>query len=294
MVLTSRPGGYAYCAVAALSLLDLANPDPSAAPDHYIRSGIPSIPSLVHFLVNRQFAYLDPRSPSSRPPTPTHDENPLPVDLTSLSLSLSSDVDVDVDVPVPQVTGFSGRPNKAPDTCYAWWISGALSLLGVGGGHGGLVARAPARRFIIDKTQHLVGGFGKNPGSPPDVYHAYMGLAALGSLAGGGAEGEGEAGLKTFDTRLCVSRDAAAKIARAREALLASEKEDGDDEDGDGDGDEEGSSLFWSRGTSLQKVQDLIQRSAERAAKARAEGRPPDRDLDRWDFSERAGTDADS
>jgi len=194
--LTDLLGGYAYCAVAALALLDAANPDSSAAPDHYIRAGIPSQPSLIHFLANRQFAYL-----GSGEDDEDSANHPLP-DLSSLSVSND----------VPVAAGFNGRLNKLPDTCYAWWNAGALALLG----EGDLIDRSSARRFILEKTQHLVGGFAKYPGGPPDVYHAYMGLAALGTMAGN----DSEPGLAKFDSRLCISADAAARMAKAREALL--------------------------------------------------------------------------
>ncbi|KAI8628081.1 terpenoid cyclases/Protein prenyltransferase [Xylariaceae sp. FL1651] len=205
--------GYAYCAVAALALLDFEGPSPSTKPSHYIQAGIPSIPSLVHFLVNRQFAYLDTGDDDGDNDSANH---PLP-DLSSLSLS-----------DAPQITGFNGRLNKVPDTCYAWWVSGALTLLG----EGNLINRAPARRFILEKTQHLIGGFAKHPGGPPDVYHAYMGLAALATMAGA----DGEAGLGEFDPRLCVSSGAAARIAKAKESLLAAVEEPDTDSEDDEDG----------------------------------------------------------
>ncbi|KAI1173656.1 terpenoid cyclases/Protein prenyltransferase [Nemania sp. FL0916] len=201
--------GYAYCAVAALSLLDSANLDPDATSDHYIHAGIPSVPSLLHFLVSRQFAYTDSTGDNDENDTANH---PLP-DLHSLSLS----------DPSPGVVGFNGRPNKVPDTCYTWWNSGALSLLG----EIRLINRRPARRFILEKTQHLIGGFAKHPGGPPDVYHAYMGLAALGTMAGT----NGEPGLRAFDPRLCIGSEAAARMAKAREYIVR--KNDGDEDDND-------------------------------------------------------------
>lgn len=183
--------------MAALALLDSANPDASSTPNHHIQAGIPSIPSLTHYLVNRQFAYLEPNDDDD-----DSANHPLP-DLSSLKLSDA----------MPDVAGFNGRLNKHPDTCYAWWNSGALCLLG----QINLVNRASARRFILEKTQHLIGGFAKHPGGPPDIYHAYMGLAALGTMAGA----DGEPGLAKFDSRLCVSADAAAKMAKAKESILA-------------------------------------------------------------------------
>ncbi|GAW23082.1 hypothetical protein ANO14919_126320 [Xylariales sp. No.14919] len=186
--------GYAYCAVAALALLDASDPDSSATPNRYIHAGIPSIPALVHFLVSRQFAYLDPSDDGKEEEEHYYD--------TALS----------PDNTIPLMAGFNGRLNKLPDTCYTWWNSGALSLLG----EQQLINRGPARRFILEKTQHLIGGFAKHPDGPPDVYHAYMGLAALANMAGA----EGEPGLAKFDPRLCVSVDTATKMAKARETML--------------------------------------------------------------------------
>lgn len=41
------------------------------------------------------------------------------------------------------------------------------------------------RQYLLEKTQHMiVGGFGKLPGDLPDIYHAYMGLAALSLIDG--------------------------------------------------------------------------------------------------------------
>ncbi|KAH9897385.1 terpenoid cyclases/Protein prenyltransferase [Xylariomycetidae sp. FL2044] len=197
--------GYSYCAVAALALLDLSNPNASSEPNRYLHAGISSIPSLIHFLVGRQVIYLD--SENSEDEEDDQPDTQIP-DLSTLSLS----------DPATLPVGFNGRCNKDADTCYAWWVSATLSLLG----EADVVDRAPARRFILEKTQHIIGGFGKYAGSPPDLYHAYLGLAALGTLgaSNGGNEGK-EDGLKEFDARLCASTDVLHRIEKARESLLA-------------------------------------------------------------------------
>lgn len=81
--------------------------------------------------------------------------------------------------------------------------------------HPELIDRAPSRRFMLQKTQHLIGGFSKYPGGPPDIYHGYLGLAALATL--------GESTLKTFDPALCVSSDTVRKIFAARRRLLVAD-----------------------------------------------------------------------
>lgn len=46
------------------------------------------------------------------------------------------------------------------------------------------------RAYLLERTQHLVaGGFGKFPGDPPDIYHAYLGLASLALIDGHRDEG---------------------------------------------------------------------------------------------------------
>ncbi|KAI0385691.1 terpenoid cyclases/Protein prenyltransferase [Hypomontagnella monticulosa] len=243
--------GYAYCAVAALSMLDLANPNAAAEPDRYLHAGIPDIPSLVHFLACRQFEYIEPDSDDEADESRNH---PLP-DLSTLTLSEE-----------PQVVGFNGRLNKLADTCYVWWVSGTLSMLGAGQ----VIDRGPARKFIIDKTQHMIGGFAKSPGGPPDVYHAYLGLAALATMAGD--EGSKEEGLGKFDPRLCIGAEAANRIAKAREALLTQEDEDSDDE--------------WREETERIKKEldwDNLQETIARLeTKWKAEGKVPMHEMDKW------------
>lgn len=56
--------------------------------------------------------------------------------------------------------GFCGRINKRGDTCYSFWVGGALDVLG----HTELMDMKANRTFLLGHTQHLVGGFGKLPG----------------------------------------------------------------------------------------------------------------------------------
>jgi prenyltransferase beta subunit len=37
-------------------------------------------------------------------------------------------------------------------------------------GHSDLINKDGARRFLLEKTQHMIGGFGKTPGNPPGKY----------------------------------------------------------------------------------------------------------------------------
>ncbi len=73
-------------------------------------------------------------------------------------------------------------------------------------GHGDLMDKDGTRRWLCKKTQHMIGGFGKAPGHPPDIYHSYMGLAALAVMP--------TEGIKPLDAALCVSQEAKDKIAK--------------------------------------------------------------------------------
>lgn len=203
--------GYAYCALSALSLLDrpleagTTSGDSTSRPFHSLRTAFPDLPSVIHWLVSRQFVYVDPPA--------DEEDDPDSSNFTFSSLSISD--------PSPAVA-FNGRCNKVADTCYCWWVSGALAVLPpleVSSSHRGtnsvnlLVSRSAARRFLLDKTQHMIGGFSKHPGGPPDLYHSYLGLAALATM--------GEPGLKEMDAALAVSAEAARKIAAARRGLIS-------------------------------------------------------------------------
>ncbi|KAK6213377.1 prenyltransferase and squalene oxidase [Colletotrichum tabaci] len=78
-------------------------------------------------------------------------------------------------------------------------------------GHVDLIDTEPSRRFIMDKTQHLIGGFSKYPGAPPDIYHGFLGLAALAIM--------GDSDLKPFDASVCATQETADKVVAAREGL---------------------------------------------------------------------------
>jgi geranylgeranyl transferase type-1 subunit beta len=71
-----------------------------------------------------------------------------------------------------QVAGMQGRPNKAEDTCYSYWIGGTLCLLE----QEHLLDQDRLRNYVLS-CQHQLGGFGKVLGAYPDVLHAFYSLA---------------------------------------------------------------------------------------------------------------------
>ncbi len=83
-----------------------------------------------------------------------------------------------------------------------------------------LIDLAANRRYLLEQTQHLIGGFGKVFQAPPgtfllkstsaepnghkltiyditDIMHSYLGLAALALMK--------ESGLRSIDSTLCIS-----------------------------------------------------------------------------------------
>eukprot|EP00698_Gefionella_okellyi_P001395 TRINITY_DN11340_c0_g1_i2.p1 TRINITY_DN11340_c0_g1~~TRINITY_DN11340_c0_g1_i2.p1 ORF type:complete len:324 (-),score=44.27 TRINITY_DN11340_c0_g1_i2:105-1076(-) len=73
-----------------------------------------------------------------------------------------------------QVGGFQGRTNKPADSCYSFWIGAALDMLGCAE----FISTAHVRTFNC-QCEYEKGGFGKWPQAPPDLVHAYFGLAGL-------------------------------------------------------------------------------------------------------------------
>jgi len=77
-----------------------------------------------------------------------------------------------------QVTGFQGRINKIPDTCYSFWIGASLTMLGA--------YDLVDFNSIIGHTMSCeapTGGFSKWPNTYPDVMHTYLAICGL-SLGG--------------------------------------------------------------------------------------------------------------
>ncbi|KAF2176673.1 geranylgeranyl transferas-like protein type i beta subunit [Zopfia rhizophila CBS 207.26] len=196
--------GFTSCAVSALSFIDRLplHEKASPQPDDYLH-GISNLPLTLHWLASRQTLTLDEEDTIDKFADETdsaatcHDSRSFvklrsyPSKAGELSFKWQPTSHFEL-----QWVGINGRANKIADTCYAYWVCVPLKVLD----HLELVDQRPIRRWLLDKTQHLVGGFGKLPGDAPDIYHAYLGLAVLAMF--------GEPGLKDFDAALCMSNDA--------------------------------------------------------------------------------------
>jgi geranylgeranyl transferase type-1 subunit beta len=70
--------------------------------------------------------------------------------------------------------GMQGRPNKAEDTCYSYWIGGTLHLLS----SKSLLDRSRLQEYVISCATPY-GGFSKVKGALPDMLHSFYSLAWL-------------------------------------------------------------------------------------------------------------------
>eukprot|EP00127_Corallochytrium_limacisporum_P004827 Clim_evm10s183 gene=Clim_evmTU10s183 len=65
-----------------------------------------------------------------------------------------------------QISGFCGRTNKPPDTCYSFWIGGTLEIMGFGD-----MPDAKANSsFLLTTQDENIGGFGKVQDALPGKY----------------------------------------------------------------------------------------------------------------------------
>lgn len=73
-----------------------------------------------------------------------------------------------------QISGFQGRCNKDPDSCYSFWIGGALAILG----QADIVDSGTVAKFLLEECQ-CKAGFSKFPDIYPDLLHSFFSLSWL-------------------------------------------------------------------------------------------------------------------
>ena len=169
-------GGFTYCAISALYL---ASPFPGQVEfsGHILREALTDFDQTLQWLVNRQTIDFD------------DDDDEETDDAEKQTIDTFPDPSE-----LPWI-GMNGRTNKLADTCYSWWGTGTLAVLG----RLDLLNVESNIRFLLDRTQHAIGGFGKAEGDPPDIYHSYLGLAALSAMK--------YEGLKPIYPAACFSYD---------------------------------------------------------------------------------------
>jgi geranylgeranyl transferase type-1 subunit beta len=199
--------GFACCAMNALSLLDRL-PTPFSQPEDNRLRGITNLPLTLHWLASRQTTSVEEDDAletyryDTGPSTVCHNPNSFEKLKESAKGSL----------PEIKWVGLNGRCNKIADTCYGYWSCSPLHVLG----YPELVDKVPIRRWLLERMQHFIGGFGKFPDDPPDIYHSYLGLFTLAML--------GDDRLKEVDPALCISKAVKEHLEQLpwRRALLSS------------------------------------------------------------------------
>lgn len=145
----NHPAGLTYCALGALSLLDRLHPN---------RGGVSSHDNIIRWLVSRQVPFQAKDGYSE------DDYEDLVTSGTEEEKIEGEKVELGSDGK-PVWAGFNGRCNKLGDTCYSYWVGGSLDILK----KLYLIDMKANRRFLLEKTQHFIGGFAKlpQPGTPP-------------------------------------------------------------------------------------------------------------------------------
>jgi geranylgeranyl transferase type-1 subunit beta len=195
-------GGFTCCAIAALSFLNRLPLPPSQKPDGVVR-GVTDLPRTLKWLASRQTATLegddglDTYNDETDTSETCHDAH----SFVKLGAFISKQGESNMKgEPHPhfelQWVGMNGRCNKVADTCYAYWVSAPLKLLG----YMDIIDPQPIRKWLLEKTQHMVGGFGKVTGDPPDLYHSFLGLMVLAMY--------GKDELQSVDEALCITQRA--------------------------------------------------------------------------------------
>jgi geranylgeranyl transferase type-2 subunit beta len=80
--------------------------------------------------------------------------------------------------------GLCGRPEKAPDVCYSWWVLSSLAMLR----RSRWLCRSALRAFILRCQDGSKGGISDRPDDEADVFHTFFGVAGLALMGHPGLE----------------------------------------------------------------------------------------------------------
>ncbi|KAL4896437.1 terpenoid cyclases/protein prenyltransferase alpha-alpha toroid [Aspergillus ambiguus] len=188
--------GHTYCGIGALTFLGRLESDRRSVP--LLTPGTTAFESLVRWLVARQTSELG-EDEDDEPDSESIDQPDLSERVAQLNLEESVRQLPSLSIPTEDAllwAGFNGRSNKYADTCYSFWNTATLAMMD----RLQLVDAKRNRRYLLGKTQHIIGGFGKGVGEPPDLLHSYFGMVSLAF--------QGEAGLESVDPTLCASHRA--------------------------------------------------------------------------------------
>ncbi|KAJ5536858.1 Terpenoid cyclases/protein prenyltransferase alpha-alpha toroid [Penicillium frequentans] len=191
--------GHTYCAVGSLDFLRRAGTDTQAVP--MLSPGSEKFEILLSWLASRQTGELGEEEEED-----DEDDEDDETGTSVLDTQPTEDVTRSLEekiIALPGLTalstesipcaGFNGRCNKFADTCYSFWNGATLMMLD----RYSVIDDVRNRRYLLEKVQHLVGGFGKSVGDPPDLLHSYFGMVSLAF--------QGEEGLARVDPALVTT-----------------------------------------------------------------------------------------
>ncbi|EED15298.1 geranylgeranyl transferase beta subunit, putative [Talaromyces stipitatus ATCC 10500] len=187
--------GLTYCAVGALALLQRTGS--LGAQLAVLSPKTENYQSLLRWLVSRQTSDLGAEDEEDDEADTKGDSASTVETQDESTTNLSEQIDkLPECLPIHEESlkwaGFNGRLNKIADTCYCFWVTGTLGTMN----QLSLIDAPGVRHYLLDKTQHIVGGFGKSVGEVPDIYHSYLGMISLALI--------NEPGLEPADPTLCT------------------------------------------------------------------------------------------
>ena len=93
------------------------------------------------------------------------------------------------------VGGLNGRPEKAEDVCYSWWVGSSLAMID----RLHWIDGQRLAKFILSCQDQERGGIADRPGDMVDVFHTHFGVAGLCLV--------GWQGLEEVDSIYCMPRE---------------------------------------------------------------------------------------
>ncbi|KAF9892599.1 hypothetical protein FE257_001001 [Aspergillus nanangensis] len=189
--------GHTYCGIGALTFLGRLSDNHKQTA--LLSPGTEGFESLVKWLAARQTSELGDEEDEDEGNSEPDESQSLPDQFGKIHLEESFHKLANLPTLTTQpikYAGFNGRCNKYADTCYSFWNTATLAMMD----RLQLLDADRNRQYLLEKTQHIVGGFGKSVGEPPDLLHSYFGMVSLAF--------QGEAGLETVDPVLCASHRA--------------------------------------------------------------------------------------
>jgi geranylgeranyl transferase type-1 subunit beta len=156
--------GLNYCGIATLSFLAMLQDPPVSVQSMAERAKVDTS-SCTRWMLDRQTSWIEEEEDEEDEDVGEDRSEDAGQRQAERSHEFSFDTSLlrDSLEPQPAIAGFCGRCGKIADTCYCFWNTGALMILG----QHHLVNVDAVRAYLLGKVTHFIGGFGKGPGELP-------------------------------------------------------------------------------------------------------------------------------